>query len=183
MRPRLRLLPVVGKEQIIYTGFIAQDVETAAKELSFDFSGVDAAKNDKDLYGLRYASFVVPLVKSVQELSKQNEDLQKQIDDLKKIIAGIQNSSVVNKNMGNDIEVFNISLSPNPAQSSTILRINGNTNKVSVFINDVSGKPLWQQQNISSNQIALPIQKLAAGVYMVTASDGENKQVVKLVKE
>jgi hypothetical protein len=62
------------KEQIIYTGFIAQDVQKAAKELNYDFSGVDAAKNDKDLYGIRYAEFVVPLVKAVQELSKMNEE-------------------------------------------------------------------------------------------------------------
>jgi trimeric autotransporter adhesin len=57
-----------AKEQIVYTGFIAQDVETAAKSLSYNFSGVDAAKNNKDLYGLRYSEFVVPLVKAVKEL-------------------------------------------------------------------------------------------------------------------
>ena len=53
-----------AKQQIVYTGFVAQDVEKAAKELNYDFSGVDAAKNDKDLYGLRYSDFVVPLGKS-----------------------------------------------------------------------------------------------------------------------
>ena len=57
------------KEQIVYTGFVAQDVEKIAKSLNYNFSGVDAPKNDKDLYGLRYAEFVVPLVKAVQELS------------------------------------------------------------------------------------------------------------------
>jgi trimeric autotransporter adhesin len=71
------------KEQIVYTGFIAQDVEKAAKEINYDFSGVDAAKNDKDLYGLRYAEFVVPLVKAVQELSKQNDDMKGEIELLK----------------------------------------------------------------------------------------------------
>src|SRR4030095_5108678 len=63
------------KEQIIYSGFVAQDVEKSAKEIGYDFSGVDAAKNDKDLYGLRYAEFVVPLVKAVQELNTQNNEL------------------------------------------------------------------------------------------------------------
>jgi predicted RNase H-like nuclease (RuvC/YqgF family) len=46
---------------------------------------VDAAKNEKDLYGLRYAEFVVPLVKAVQELSIQNAELKNQIDEQKKI--------------------------------------------------------------------------------------------------
>ncbi len=74
------------KEQALQTGFIAQEVEKAAKELNFEFSGVDAAKNDKDLYGLRYAQFVVPLVKAVQELSAKNEDLQNQLNELKQMV-------------------------------------------------------------------------------------------------
>lgn len=36
------------KEQTNFTGFIAQDVEKAAKEINYDFSGVDAAKNDHE---------------------------------------------------------------------------------------------------------------------------------------
>jgi hypothetical protein len=78
------------------TGFLAQEVEFAAQEAGFDFSGVDAPRNAHDSYGLRYAEFVVPLVKSVQELAAgnallqgqvnqltdQNLTLQKQVDDL-----------------------------------------------------------------------------------------------------
>ncbi len=72
------------KEQIVYTGFIAQDVEQAARELGFDFSGVDAAKSNTDLYGLRYAEFVVPLVKAAQELTERNVQLKKQQGEMKK---------------------------------------------------------------------------------------------------
>jgi hypothetical protein len=77
----------------VTTGFLAQEVEAAAKSIGFEFSGVDAPKNDKDMYGLRYAEFVVPLVKAVQEQQKmiaemqqKNEELQKQIDELKAIL-------------------------------------------------------------------------------------------------
>lgn len=65
-------------ELTVYTGFIAQEVEATAKSLGFDFSGIDAPKNDKDYYGLRYSTFVVPLVKAVQEQQKQIESLQKE---------------------------------------------------------------------------------------------------------
>ena len=61
------------QQKIVCTGFIAQDVEASAKKIGYDFDGVDAAKNDKDLYGLRYSEFVVPLVKAVQELSVMND--------------------------------------------------------------------------------------------------------------
>jgi hypothetical protein len=61
-------------------------VEQAAKQVGYDFSGVDAPKNDKDLYGLRYAEFVVPLVKGMQEQQKMIEELQSQNAELLKRI-------------------------------------------------------------------------------------------------
>jgi hypothetical protein len=80
------------KEAIVYTGLVAQEVETAAKKIGFDFSGVDAPKNTGDTYGLRYDEFVVPLIKAVQELSKENDELQKQIDELKTLLKTLRSS-------------------------------------------------------------------------------------------
>jgi len=66
-----------------YTGFIAQEVERSAAELNFTFSGVDKPQQPDGLYGLRYAEFVVPLVKAVQEQQQQINHLQAEIDLLK----------------------------------------------------------------------------------------------------
>jgi trimeric autotransporter adhesin len=83
--PNDKIESIKKKEQIQYTGFIAQEVEEAANEIGYEFSGVDAPKNENDLYGLRYAEFVVPLVKGMQEqqimieeLKLENEQLIKQ---------------------------------------------------------------------------------------------------------
>jgi hypothetical protein len=80
------------------TGFIAQEVETAAKKIGYNFSGVDAPKNKKDVYGLRYDEFVVPLVKAVQELNAiyetqkiTNGELKAQNDELIKRIEKLEN--------------------------------------------------------------------------------------------
>ena len=78
------------KEKMIWTGFIAQDVEEAAQKSNFNFSGVDKPRNDSGVYGLRYAEFVVPLVKAVQELSVQNDQLKKQNEDLSKRIQRLE---------------------------------------------------------------------------------------------
>ncbi|GEP52534.1 hypothetical protein FNO01nite_32060 [Flavobacterium noncentrifugens] len=67
----------------LQTGFIAQEVEQAAIDSGFDFSGVDRPKNDSDYYGLRYAQFVVPLVKAVQEQQQIIEKQQREIELLK----------------------------------------------------------------------------------------------------
>jgi hypothetical protein len=72
-----------AKQQIVYTGFVAQDVEAAAKSINYNFSGIDEPKNSHDLYGLRYAEFVVPLVKAVQEQQQQIEDLKKENLEIK----------------------------------------------------------------------------------------------------
>lgn len=79
------------KESVRYTGFIAQEVEQAAYQSQYDFSGVDKPQNEQDLYGIRYAEFVAPLVKAVQEQQKMIEtqgelirQLQEEIEALKK---------------------------------------------------------------------------------------------------
>ncbi len=74
---------VQEKEQILFSGFIAQEVEAAAQESGYDFSGVDKPKNENDFYGLRYAEFVVPLVKAVQEQQQQMNEMKTEIYLLK----------------------------------------------------------------------------------------------------
>ena len=51
--------------------------------MDYDFSGVDKPKNEKDYYGLRYAEFVVPLVKAIQEQQKMIEELRQEVNKLK----------------------------------------------------------------------------------------------------
>ena len=70
---------------IVRTGFIAQEVEAAAQKVGFDFDGVSAPENETDLYGIRYAEFVVPLAKAVQEqqemIDKQRATIEQQRND------------------------------------------------------------------------------------------------------
>jgi len=68
----------------VRTGFIAQDVEKAAQDAGYDFSGLHKPTNDKDNYSLAYAEFTVPLVKAVQEQQKTIVELQKQVAELMK---------------------------------------------------------------------------------------------------
>ncbi|MES2329296.1 MAG: tail fiber domain-containing protein [Bacteroidota bacterium] len=77
------LASINEKEKIVQTGFLAQDVESAAKSLQYDFSGVDAPTSSDQVYSLRYAEFVVPLVKATQELNQKNDALVKKINELK----------------------------------------------------------------------------------------------------
>jgi hypothetical protein len=74
-------------EKVKYTGFLAQEVEQAAKDAGYDFSGVYIPKKSTELYGLRYAEFVVPLVKAVQEQQTIIEQQKIDIETLKSQVA------------------------------------------------------------------------------------------------
>ncbi|HEY2726342.1 MAG TPA: tail fiber domain-containing protein, partial [Parafilimonas sp.] len=167
-----------AKEKIVYTGFIAQDVDKAAKDLNYDFSGVDAAKNNKDLYGLRYAEFVVPLVKAVQELSAKNDSkdsiiasLQTQVNNLNNIVQTLAGKAGVSLS-ANNISISSASLEqniPNPFSQSTSIRYNlpAKFNAAQIIITDYSGKIL-KQINISasgSGTAKIDADSLSAGTY------------------
>lgn len=63
-------------------GFLAQEVEQAAQAAGFDFPGLETPKTDKDVYSLRYADFIIPLVKAVQEQQVQLEQKEQKIQAL-----------------------------------------------------------------------------------------------------
>lgn len=72
----------------LYTGFLAQDVDSVAQVIGYDFSGIDKSGS---LWGLRYAEFVVPIVKAVQEQQKIIENQQNTIDLLIQRIDDLEN--------------------------------------------------------------------------------------------
>lgn len=155
--------------KIIYNGFVAQEVETAAKKLGFEFSGVDKPKDENGLYGLRYDNFVVPLVKAVQELSKKNDSLNskmQEFEDLKTentaLIKRIEKlESMVLQNNANGVSLnanintllTNASLEqniPNPFTNTTTIRytLPQKFTKALIVITDNSGK-IIKQANVA----------------------------------
>lgn len=77
--------------QIVHNGFLAQEVKALADSLNFNFHALYEPKNSKDTYALRYAEFVAPIVKAIQEqqgiIEQQNKQihlLKKEVDLLKK---------------------------------------------------------------------------------------------------
>ena len=84
-------------EKIKFSGFRAQEVEKAAQEAGYYFSGVDKPESGNGLWGLRYAEFVVPMIKGMQEqqdmintLKEQNKEQQKMIEELQKKITELE---------------------------------------------------------------------------------------------
>lgn len=176
------------KQQIIYSGFIAQDVEKIAKDLKFDFSGVDAPKNNKDLYGLRYAEFVVPLVKAVQELSSANDSLKAQLKNLQTQIDGIlkQLNPSTTASLSNNTSSYLEQNAPNPFTNKTVIKyhISSATTNSQIAVFDTNGKIIKSVSitDKGAGQTILNAGELAAGVYFYTLiSDGQKVDTKQMI--
>lgn len=75
------------QEKIVKSGFIAQDVEEAANQVGYDFDGIVKPAGENGLYSLSYASFVVPLVKAVQEQQALIDELKLELKEIKASLA------------------------------------------------------------------------------------------------
>jgi hypothetical protein len=166
---------VTQKEKIVYTGFISQEVEAAAQKINYDFSGVVPPKSAKELYGIRYADFVAPLVKSVQQLSKANDSIHNSIDQLqsqmKFILEEINNLKANRPSAGVASLEQNM---PNPANNSTIIgyHIPATAGAASISFNNAAGQ-LLKTVTISgrgAGQLTVSAGEFAAGVYYYSLS-------------
>jgi trimeric autotransporter adhesin len=167
------------KSMIVYSGFIAQDVEKAADSIGYNFSGVDKPKDaNQSFYGLRYGDFVVPLVKAVQELSKSTnkkdsmlnsmqgkiDSLQSQINELRSML--LAKISFTSSNMPGASLEQNV---PNPSTNSTTI---GYTLPLGVAsaqmqITDMNGKILQiiSLSGVGRNVVTLDTSSFASGAY------------------
>jgi hypothetical protein len=172
---------------------IAQEVEEAAKEIGYDFSGVDRPKSENDFYGLRYAEFTVPLVKAVQELNEQNEQLKKMIEEQQRQIDEMRGDLTVccnsddlrSETKDNMLREGKISIQqieaiaqdlpvlsqnrPNPFSEKTIIRfyLPKGTNAASIKVFDNSGSVyrMFALNGEGPGTIEIEGNTLAAGTY------------------
>jgi hypothetical protein len=87
--------------EIRRTGFIAQEVESAAKEAGYNFSGISSPQNDKEYYSLSYESFVVPLVKAVQEQQFYIAGMKKHSDESSDRVQALESKIATQQEMIN----------------------------------------------------------------------------------
>lgn len=82
---------LLSNKEDIRSGFIAQEVEAAAKKADYTFDGLVVPENiKKDNYKVSYQQFVVPLVQSVKELSKKVEQLEAKNSKLEALVDEIE---------------------------------------------------------------------------------------------
>jgi trimeric autotransporter adhesin len=108
----------------IQTGFIAQEVEKTAKELGYDFDGVNAPQNQTDNYSIAYSQFIMPLVKALQEQQAMIEELKQEVKTLKTTAANsnqTKNTTAINTLNVKELGFLMEQNIPNPFTSETVI--------------------------------------------------------------
>jgi len=172
-----------AKGKILYTGFVAQEVEQAARKINYEFSGVDVPKNENDFYGLRYADFVVPLVKAVQELSKENEELNQNNQAIEERIKRLEFLLIDKKSNYSSAHLEQNT--PNPFSTTTIIRYYiPQASTAKVVITNTKGQTIksYDLKNRGSGEVLISKGILAAGSYnyslWIDGKQAETKQMV-----
>jgi cell division septum initiation protein DivIVA len=152
-----------ARKNFVHTGFLAQEVEEAAKKINYEFSGVDAPKSREDFYGLRYAEFVVPLIKAVQELNQKNEELERRIAELERMIS--------NKTSNNSRGYLQQN-APNPFSSNTTISyfVPDKASSAKMVITNMKGQTVKSisLDNRGAGQVTISSGTLPAGSYNYT---------------
>jgi hypothetical protein len=137
---------------------------------------------------LRYAEFVVPLVKAVQELSAQNDRLQAQVNELTELVVSLQEKDAVadpkenaDKSTGlKSLASTGASLqqnNPNPFSQSTVIRYTlPQTDKPAQLVVSNAAGQIVRQISLQSGTDSITIEggALAPGIYYYSLYVGSN---------
>jgi hypothetical protein len=155
------------------TGFIAQEVEEAAKKTGYNFNGVHVPVSNDDNYSVSYEKFVVPLVKAVQEQQKMIKDQQAAIEALQaKLGSNAVNGVIQMRTEGENDEILLGQNVPNPFDQSTLIpfRIPSTCKSASIMIAETATAKVIRLVPVSCKETQLIIDAgtLAAGTYVYT---------------
>jgi hypothetical protein len=165
------------------TGFVAQEVETLVKKTGFVFNGVEAPENDKDHYSIRYAEFVVPLVKAVQELTAMVEEQRKQIE----LLTMLSGNHAVHEDEDEGSGTLRLHQNqPNPFQRDTkiTMDIPQKISQATLYIYDLQGKTIEKQVIHGRGATSINIEggRLPSGIYLYTLiGDGQATEVKRMI--
>ncbi len=73
------------------------------------------------------------------------------------------------------------SVYPNPASRNATLQLKGVVSDYAVSIVNAEGKVLWQSQRLNSTIVPLPVDNLAAGMYIVIINTATERKTLRLV--
>ena len=140
-------------------------MEAIVKKTGYVFSGIDAPENENDPYGIRYAAFVVPLVKAVQELSAE---VQEQREQIQLLLAQLDSKNEKVADVNSHAILFQNTPNPFDAESEIKMTLPDNVGMVAVMIYNLEGKQMKNIHVANRGDVTVKISgsELSAGMYL-----------------
>lgn len=164
IQPQQRMAP---KRQ---TGFVAQEVEAIVKKTGYVFHGVEAPQSESDHYSIRYAEFVVPLVKAVQELTVMLEAQHREIVALKEQLTSPKSNILLPLNEASMTGAVLYQNNPNPFTVDTeiVMSLPEHVQQATLIVYNMEGKQLKVMPILNRGKTGAKIQgqELQAGMYI-----------------
>ncbi|MBK7692355.1 MAG: tail fiber domain-containing protein [Bacteroidetes bacterium] len=162
------------------SGFIAQEVEVAAKKCGYNFNGLHIPENADDNYSIAYSQFVVPLVKAVQEQQNMIEKQQKELDELKALVREISAnpSAIKTATLQNELKIY-----PNPNKGLFTITVNSIDNGM-IEIVDSKGlliQNIKTENGVFTYQVDLTAQP--KGTYIINLQTNSGRGSQKIILE
>ena len=149
-------------------GFVAQEVEAVIKKSGYVFSGVETPQNERDPYTIRYAEFVVPLVKAVQELSVIADARQKEIVELKETLHNYMEDIPVGEKQSSDTAPFQKNAHSFSGSTEIHIELPDVTAQAHLIIYNLEGKEIKgiQVHERGNTTIKISGKDLSPGMYL-----------------
>lgn len=177
------------KGNIIYSGFIAQEVEKAADKLNYDFSGLVKPQNSNDLYSLRYDDFIPSLIVSVKQLDSSNSRVSNIINDLKGQVDSLQ-TELEQLIKDGDTESPDVPMlwqnKPNPFYTSTIISyyVPAKSKSAVLKITNANGQSLkvFNLKCAGYGEVTFYVNNISSDIYFYTlVVDGKTISTKKMI--
>ena len=178
-------------------GFVAQEVEQIVKENNYIFTGVEKPQNENSHYSIRYAEFVVPLVKGMQEqqelikaLQEENAALEQRLETVEALVAGAveeASGSIRTKSTESHDEGFVLYQNvPNPFDATTTISalVPEGVKNVRIVIYNLQGLELksYDLSERGSVSINISVGHFPSGMYIYgLIADGQMIGTKKMI--
>ena len=154
------------------SGFVAQEVEDLVRKGNYSFNAVNAPQNDNDHYSIRYAEFVVPLVKAVQELTAKLDAQANEISSLKKQLENVRadGGDSIKRDFKNSDGAALFQNFPNPFSTSTEISLSlpDNVRSANLIFYTLEGRQLKVMPLFNRGYFNVSVQasELSDGMYI-----------------
>ena len=155
-------------EKKLLTGLIAQQVDSAAQTIGYDFDGVYKPKDANHIYGLSYTQFIVPLIKAVQELSHKVDSLSnaKSTQRTEQNGSNEKNSLDIKLNLPEGISIGEARPNPNNGKCEIDYYLPSTVSNSELIFSDIFGRVINKTKLASGyGTVTVDTQDLPNGTY------------------